>query len=179
MRWPALVGALLVPAALAGLSGCGETGTDGSGGAVAGSSTAVVGNRLAELDVPGAQKPVVLTREDHPRGGYQLHLYVDLGKGAHELTDVDHNPVIPFVATDTQPGTPVSATCTADGFAVTEADATSSGGSWDVHRTTYRVDGDRAVPLDRTTVDKGVSDDQLRQQLPDLFTQAMFTDCRS
>src|SRR5690606_1417651 len=123
-------------------AGCGDTDGAGRGGAdatgPAGTPSAMVGRQVGRIDVPGAQEPVVLTREDHARGGYQLHLYVDLGDGPRELTDVHHNPVIPFVATDTSPATPVSADCTKDGFAVTEAEPTTPRGvlfAWDVHRT--------------------------------------------
>jgi hypothetical protein len=165
------------------LAGCGDDGgSPASGGEPSGSSTAtpMLGSEVGRVDVPGAQRPVVLTRQSHPRGGYQLHLYVDLGDGARELVDVDHNPVIPFVATDTRPANPVSADCTKDGFAVTTADPSGSRGgqsSWDVHRTGYRVDGDRAVPLDRVAVATAVPDAQLHQELPELFSHAMFRHC--
>jgi hypothetical protein len=176
-----LAGAV-VAAATVLVAGCGDSGDDA--GPSAGSSTSspstMTGNRVADVDVPGSDDPLVLTRDDHTRGGYQLHLYADLRGGPHELTDVDHNPVIPFVATDTRPATPVSADCTKDGFAVTEAQPTSPAGvmfAWDVHRTSYSVSGDQAVPLREVTLKTSVPDDQLRKDMPELFSRTMFTHC--
>jgi hypothetical protein len=140
----------------------------------------MVGTRVTQVDVPGVRDPLVLTREDHARGGFQFHLYVDLAGGPRELDDVDHNPVIPFVATDTKPGTPVSADCTRDGFAVTAAQPTKPSGvmfAWDVHRTSYSVSGGQAVPLRDQKIGTSVPDEQLRTDMPELFARTMFAHC--
>jgi hypothetical protein len=182
---PLLVAGLALGLAL-GLAACGNeadtSGVPGSAGSTSSSTpaTPMVGKQVGRVAIPGARQPAVLTRQDHARGGYQLHLYVDLGGGPRELTDVHHNPVIPFVATDTSPATPVSADCTGDGFAVTEADPTTPRGvlfAWDVHRTSYQVDGDRAVPLERVELHKSIPDATLRADSPELFSRAMFTHC--
>jgi hypothetical protein len=183
MRWATLLAAPALVAATAALAGCGDDTADthaSSGSTAPTSGSTMAGSQVRHVDVPGSDRPVVLTREDHPRGGYQLHLYVELPGGPHELTDVHHNPVIPFVATDTRPGTPVSADCTKDGFAVTEAQPTKPAGvmfAWDVHRTSYSVSGDQAVPLREVTLATSVPDEQLRRDMPELFSRSMFTHC--
>lgn len=174
-----LAGAL----AAAVLAGCGDSTGDGgpsSGSPASPSPTTMTGTKVAAIRLPGAQDPVVLTRQEHARGGYQLHLYVELPGGPRELTDVDHNPVIPFVATDTTPATPVSADCTRDGFAVTDAQPTKPRGvmfGWDVRRTSYSVTGGEAVPLRQQKLRTSVPDAQLRKDMPELYARTMFAHC--
>jgi hypothetical protein len=166
------------------LTGCGDSDDDvhATPGSPAPSapSTQVEGTRVAEVHVPGSAESLVLSRDDRGRGGYQLHLYAAPAGGFHEMTDVHHNPVIPFVATDTTPGTPVSADCTKDGFAVTVAQPTHPSGvmfAWDVWRTSYAVSGDQAVPLRQEKVGTSVPDEQLRKDRPELFSRTMFAHC--
>jgi hypothetical protein len=186
MRWAREVVAVVVgSAAVLAVAGCGDGSApaDAHGSTTSSGSpapTAVTGTRVARVKVPGSTAPVVLTRDDHGRGGYQLHLYVELPDGARELTDAQHNPVIPFVATDTRPATPVSADCTGDGFAVTEAQPTKPAGvmfAWDVRRTSYTVTGDQAVPLRQVEVGTSVPDRRLRTEMPALFARTMFAHC--
>src|SRR5690349_18890479 len=57
---------------------------------------------------------LLVTRADHPRGGYQLRVYAADGESLTELT-VDDQPLVPFVATDVQEH-PFSIDCSDDGF---------------------------------------------------------------
>lgn len=141
---------------------------------------AVQGKRVAAVEVPGNGHRLLLTRQVHPRGGFQYHLYTEVSGGQVELTNADHNPIVPFVATDTSPTTLVSADCVPGGIAVTEAEPAhdSGAGSWDVYRTSYRLDGTQAIPLRRRTVHTGLADSRLRSELADLHDGRMFPSCR-
>ena len=53
------------------------------------------------IDVPGLSGPLVVTRQDHPRGGYQVRVFGADGTAFKEL-QVDGRPLVPFIATDVQ-----------------------------------------------------------------------------
>ena len=59
---------------------------------------------------------LLVTRAEHPRGGYQLRIYAVDGESLTELT-VDGQPLVPFVATDVAPGKAL-VDCSQDGFVV-------------------------------------------------------------
>jgi hypothetical protein len=85
---------------------------------------------------------LVVTRQDHPRGGYQLHVFARGPDGLVELVEGDQ-PLVPFVATDTRP-IPYAVGCAGSSIVVTRATAEPSG-RWDVRRTTYVVTGTTAT----------------------------------
>lgn len=138
------------------------------------------GKQVANVQVPGDGHRLLLTRQAHPRGGFQYHLYVEVAGDQVELTDANHNPVVPFVATDTRPTTLVSADCGPGGFTVSEAEPVRGSGalSWDVYRTSYRLDGSQAIPLRHRKVYTGLSDKRLRSRLADLHDGRMFASCQ-
>ena len=72
---------------------------------------------------------LLVTRADHPRGGYQLRIYTVEGESLTELT-VDGQPLVPFVATDVSQGQ-ARVDCSDDGFVVVAGQ----------QQTTYAVDG--------------------------------------
>jgi hypothetical protein len=100
-----------------------------------------------------ADGQLLVTRSEHPRGGYQLRIFTLDGDDLTELT-VDGQPLVPFVATDTsQPATTVA--CSDDGFVVGTGNDT----------TAYAVDGTR------------VTADGKAARTP--AAQAPFADCRA
>ncbi len=129
---------------------------------------------------PGSGGQLVVTKADHPRGGYQLRVYA---AGTDELAElkVDGQSLLPFVALDVQDH-PWSIDCSADGLVFTEAVAHEPVGiapAWDIKQTTYAVDG--------TTVTKGatkeIADNVLPKDLeakyPDLVKHSAFESCRA
>jgi hypothetical protein len=132
------------------------------------------------ITVPGRQGELAVVRQEHPRGGFQVHLigYADGKLG--ELT-VDGRPVLPFVATDAMT-TPLAAGCVADGFEVTDARAHQPIGvmpAWDVYRTTYRVDGTEVTRGETAEVADNVLDPQLRSGYRKLMHYSLFQNCRA
>jgi len=130
------------------------------------------------VTVPGRPGQLVLLREQHPRGGFQAHLFGYADRKLEELT-VGGKPIFPFVATDAL-STPLAATCTADGFAVTEARAHQPVGvapAWDVHRTTYSVDGNTVTKASEGEVADNVLTEDLEAKYANLVNHALFEDC--
>jgi hypothetical protein len=128
---------------------------------------------------PGSGGQLVVTRADHPRGGYQLRVYAATTRELAEL-QVDGQALLPFVATDVQEH-PWSIDCSDGGLVFTEAVPHEPVGvvpAWDIRQTTYAVDG--------ATVTKGASkeiaDNVLHQDLakkyPDLAKHSAFASCR-
>ena len=147
--------------------------------APAGEGPAVTSGSAVRL--PGTDADLLVTEQQHPRGGTQTRLYAATGGALAELQDPDGNPVVPFVATDTPPA-PVSVTCTEDGIAVTEAVAHEPAGvmfTWDVRRTTYAVTGGRAERTGRDEIADNVLPGQLRGRFPELARAEVLADCRA
>ena len=123
---------------------------------------------------------VLLLRHFEPRRhGYQPWLVA----GGHRelaLLGSREDPVLPFVHTDGGHA-PVTATCTEDGFAVWTATAHTPPGivaSWDVHRTTYTLEGGRLVPGGGSVVARDVPDPTLRRERPQMYDpEGLFSDC--
>ena len=147
--------------------------------APAGEGPAVTSGFAVRL--PGTGADVLVTEQQHPRGGTQTRLYAAADGALTELQDPDGNPVVPFVATDTPPA-PVSVTCTDDGIAVTEAVAHEPAGvmfTWDVRETTYAVADGRAERTDRREVADNVLPGQFRERFPELARAEVLADCRT
>ena len=58
--------------------------------------------RLRHRTSPVSDGQLLVTRADHPRGGYQLRVYAADGRRARPSSTVDGQPLVPFVATDVQ-----------------------------------------------------------------------------
>lgn len=136
------------------------------------------------VEVPGGDGALLVTRQDHPRGGFQLRVYVaDDGKLV-EL-NVDDHPLVPFVALDVEEH-PMSVDCADGGVVLTEAVAHEPVGvmfAWDVKRTSYAIDGTGVTPGVTAGPTEEIADNvlpkQLRSKYPDLVRHAMFTSCRA
>ncbi len=128
----------------------------------------------------GANAPQLLvTRQEHPRGGFQVRLWSSDGSRLRELTDADGHSLVPFVATDVKEQ-PVSIDCAGDRLVVTTAVPHTPMGvmfAWDVRRTTYRVDDGRARVMDTAEIADNVRPDQLRKRYPALAGQQFFKSC--
>lgn len=129
--------------------------------------------------LPGRAGDLVLARQVHPRGGFQVHLLALSGRQLAELTTDRHAPVVPFVALDTE--APLSAGCARGAVTVTEARPTEPPGvmfAWDVFTTSYAVHGATVTAGPTRKVRTSVPDRELKRQRPDLFRHAMFAGCR-
>jgi hypothetical protein len=160
-------------------------------GLASATANGVIGADLRGLDVDPSTIRAVQTRgadaqvlllvgeRSHPRGGRQWHLVGSDGHRVAEVT-VGGGPLLPFYATDGG-GQPMTATCPArGGVAVITARTHEPPGivlAWDVTRTTYRIDGFKAVGTNRATVATAAADPTLRKQMPHLFDGTMFTGC--
>jgi hypothetical protein len=137
------------------------------------------GSTAAAVRVPGRTGDLVLLLQQHPRGGFQAHLFGYADGRLAELT-VDGRPVLPFVATDV-PSDPISTRCVDGGFEATEGRAHEPIGvvpAWDVYRTTYTVDGNAVTEGATTEVADNVLEKDFRTQYADLVRHALFENCR-
>lgn len=132
---------------------------------------------------------LLVTRQDHPRGGFQIRVFAVGAESLSELVDDGRNPVVPFVATDTTPPTPVSAQCTDRGVRVLQAFApgppedasdlsTGDNEVWRVNATTYDVTEAGASAGDIRRVGTSETLRDLREDVPEVTGNAMFEDCR-
>ena len=133
------------------------------------------------VDVPGHKGALLVTREDHPRGGFQLRVYA-AGKD-DELTEleVEGRSLVPFVALDVQEH-PLSIDCTDGGVVVTEAVAHEPHGvmfAWDIKRTSYAVDGSEVTAGATKEIADNVLPGQLAAKYPELVKYSAFTSCRA
>jgi hypothetical protein len=133
------------------------------------------------VQVPGHQGALLVTREEHPRGGFQLRLYA-AGKDA-ELTEleVDGHSVLPFVALDVQEH-PLSIDCSDGGVVVTEAVAHEPHGvvfAWDIKRTSYAVDGSEVTKGATREIADNVLPGQLAAKYPELVKYSAFKGCKT
>ncbi len=133
------------------------------------------------VQLQGTERQLLMIRgEPHPRGGYMLHLF---GGADGKLGEVlaDGHPVVGFVATDGG-APPATATCTADGGLATFTATTDKPPgvmlAWDVHQTTYSLDGNTAEEVSTEQVEDAAADPILRDEKPELFDpEDYFADC--
>lgn len=132
------------------------------------------------VQVPGRAGQVVVTRSEHPRGGYQLRVYAPAGTTLTELKR-GTEPLVPFVATDVQEQ-PLSIDCREGGFVVTQAVAHEPSGvafAWDVRRTTYDLGDDATVTAGpEKEIADNVLPPQLTKEWADLVGHTAFASCR-
>jgi hypothetical protein len=126
------------------------------------------------VSLEGRKGRLVVTRQDNPRGGYQLHIFALDSNKLSELRNGDQ-PLVPFVATDTRP---ISATvdCRGGRIVVNQAVA-GSGGAWDLRRTTYAVDRSTATKSGTSVAASKVTPKQVDQLMP--AGAAVFPSCRA
>ncbi len=137
--------------------------------------TSVVG-----VDLEGRDGALVVTRQDHPRGGFQLRVFATGPDGLAELKS-EGQPLVPFVATDVREQ-PLSVDCQGARVVVTEATAHSPAGvvpAWDVRQTAYSIDGSEVTNADVKEIADNVLDKQLGKRYPALTKYAVFPSCRS
>jgi len=132
------------------------------------------------VEVPGREGALLVTRQDHPRGGFQLRVYA---AGADELVELkaDDHPLVPFVALDVQEH-PLSIDCTDGGVVLTEAVAHKPPGvvfAWDIQRTTYALEGAEVTAEETEEIADNVLPAQLEAKYPDLVDYAAFKSCRA
>jgi hypothetical protein len=130
--------------------------------------------------VPGRQGALVVTKQIHPRGGFQLRVFA-LDNGVLAELKVDGHPLVPFVALDVQEH-PLSVDCADGGLVITEAVAHEPVGvmfAWDVRRTSYAVNGNQVARGATTEVADNVLPNQLEKKYPELVGQKMFASCRA
>ncbi len=132
------------------------------------------------VTVPGRKGELLVTRQDHPRGGFQLRVYA-AGDGKLVELEVDGHSLVPFVALDVQEH-PFSIDCTNGGVVITEAVAHEPPGvmfAWDIRRTPYVVDGTSVTTGNTEEIADNVLPGQLGAKYPDLVKYAAFKSCRS
>jgi len=185
----ALVGAVLLPITVAGCGGSAHptsahptsahptSAHPTSGPSTAGPTTAVqvAGKRLGSFTLPNGPK-LIASRERHPRGGSQLHLY--LARTGTELTDAEGGAVVPFVATDTPATLHVSTGCGPGILIVRTATvAGADSGRWTVAEQRYRVTGSGASPASSRVLARRVPSGQLAHRYPDIVHGSLLMGC--
>jgi hypothetical protein len=129
---------------------------------------------------PGSGGQLVVTKADHPRGGYQLRVYA---AGTDELVELksDGQSLLPFVATDVQEH-PWSIDCSADGLVFTEAVAHEPPGvapAWDIKQMTYTLDGTTLTKGPTKEIADNVLPKDLDAKYPELAKHSAFASCRA
>jgi len=132
------------------------------------------------VNVPGREGALLVTRQDHPRGGFQLRLYA---AGPDELVELktDDHPLVPFVALDVQER-PLSIDCAEGGVVLTEAVPHKPAGvmfAWDIQRTTYAVEGGAVTKGQTKEIADNVLPQQLKSKYPELVDYSAFKSCRA
>ncbi len=132
------------------------------------------------VEVPGREGALLVTRQDHPRGGFQLRVYA---AGPEDLVElkVDDRPLVPFVALDVQER-PLSVDCADGGVVLTEAVAHKPPGvifAWDIQRTTYDVEGAEVIAGKTEEIADNVLPAQLEAKYPELVDYSAFESCRA
>ncbi|MBV9830773.1 MAG: hypothetical protein JOZ82_04200 [Marmoricola sp.] len=122
----------------------------------------------------GHHGALLVTRQDHPRGGYQVRVFAVGPDGLVELKDGDQ-PLVPFVATDTRP-IPYTVDCRGGAIIVDQAVA-KAGGRWDIERTTYAVHGTTATKAGSQVVARTLSPAQADTRMT--VGGAVFPSCRA
>ncbi len=129
--------------------------------------------------LPGRVGQLVVTRQDHPRGGFQTRVFALDADGLAQL-EADGRPLVPFVATDVQEH-PVSIDCGENLITVTEAVAHEPPGvmfAWDVKQTAYALQGVTVTAGPTREIADNVLPSQLKRRHPELARNAVFPSCR-
>lgn len=132
------------------------------------------------VDVPGRQGSLLVTRQDHPRGGFQLRAF-GLADGELEELQIEGRSLVPFVALDVQEH-PWSIDCEDGGVVFTEAVASESAGgraAWDIRRTAYNIDGNEVTAGPTKEIAGNVLPKQLAAKYPQLVRHTAFPSCRA
>lgn len=132
------------------------------------------------VDLAGVNGSLLVTRQDHPRGGFQLRVYMTSGAQLTELT-VGRRSLLPFVALDVEEH-PWSIDCGDGGLVFTEAVAHQPHGvvaTWDIRRTTYTVSGGQITPGPTSEIADNVLPGQLAAKHPALAEHTAFASCRA
>ena len=131
------------------------------------------------VTAPGQDGQLLVTRAEHPRGGYQLRVYAADGDDALTELEVDGNPLVPFVATDVQEH-PLSIDCADGGLVLTEAvlhEPMGAQPTWDITRTSYAVDGASVRMGTTEDVADNVCTAELGTKYPELVKHTAFASC--
>jgi hypothetical protein len=132
------------------------------------------------VNVPGRNGELLVTRQDHPRGGFQLRVYA---AGPDDLAElkVNGHSLVPFIALDVQEH-PLSVDCTSGGVVVVEAVAHQPSGvafAWDIKQTSYSLDGTAVTAGPTKEIADNVLPAQLDAKYPDLVKHTAFKSCRA
>jgi hypothetical protein len=136
--------------------------------------------RAFAVELPGHEGDVVVTRQGHPRGGFQLRLFVAGTDDLVELKD-GSGPLVPFVALDVDEH-PFSVDCTDGGVELVEAVAHEPPGiifTWDIRRTTYAVTGTEVARKTSREIADNVLPGHLPSRYPALVEHRAFESCRA
>lgn len=137
-----------------------------------------MGDLVGRYRIPGTAVRLLITRVVHPRGGQQLHVYVEPARG--ELRDADGNPLLPFVATDTLPADHLATSCRGGLLVVTTATTVEPAGArvaWRIRETSYRIDGDRVARSKTRLLAASLPTRDLAARHRDLARDAVMTGC--
>jgi hypothetical protein len=127
----------------------------------------------------GEGSDLLVTRQEHPRGGFQVRVLARSGDRLVELEREGGETLVPFVATDVLEH-PVTIDCERGALVVTEAVAHEPPGvraTWDVRRTTYEVADGEARAQGTEEIADNVGDAQLEKDFPELGARTMFAGC--
>ncbi len=132
------------------------------------------------VEVPGREGDLVVTRQNHPRGGFQTRIYAVTGETMSELK-VDGQLLVPFVALDVEER-PLSVDCIEGGVVLTEAVAHEPSGAkyaWDIKRTSYTLEGGEVTAGPSEEIADNVPPKDLATKYPELTKYVMFPSCRT
>lgn len=130
------------------------------------------------IAVPGHNGQVLVTRQDHPRGGFQVRLFASSGGKLQELRS-GMESLVPFVGTDTQAHF-VSADCADGGIDVTQAVTHEPPGiaaAYDVNRTRITLNEGGVQVAAPVEIADNVLPAQLPVRFPALERNDMFRGC--
>jgi hypothetical protein len=134
---------------------------------------------VTAITLEGRDGALLVVRQDHPRGGFQLRVYA-AGPGGLAEVQAQGEPLVPFVATDV-PDHPLSVDCRGDRLLVTEAVAHEPIGivpAWDVRETAYTLDGSTVGDSSVKEIADNVLPQKLATAYPDLAKHTLFASCR-
>ena len=137
-----------------------------------------MGDLVGRYRIPGTAIRLLITRLVHPRGGQQLHVYVEPAR--NELVGADGDPLLPFAATDTVPADHLATSCRGGLLVVTTAtviEPADARVAWRIRRTSYRIDGDHAVRTKTVLLDASLPARDFAARHRDLARDAVMTGC--